>query len=226
MWLLLGWLKSYGINSILLFPFNYFSGALNGVDGGSVIGGVFGKTLLLMMLNSLIRPMLFSGGSIKGRMEKGFKSFKASSTSKILYKIPQYGNIKQFLTKDNKKRSYNELGFGLAFLAYPFITGNGSFQNSGVCVLLAITLFKEMKKQRSLILVVVNSILSKKNKKGIDPDIINRMISGNALGFACTVIFSLVSGYDVLSYLLGSIVMAIGFAEMYYAKRRTVEVAK
>lgn len=222
MWLVLGWLKSYGVNSILLFPFNFISGALNGVDGGSVIGGIFGKTLILMTLNSLLRPMMFSSGNKQGRMAKGLKSFRESSISKI----PHYKNINQFFTKENKKRSYNELGFGLAFLAYPFITGNGSFQNSGVCVLLAITLFKEMKKQRSLILIIVNSILMKKNKKVINKDNLNRIISGNALGFACTVVFSIISGYDVLSYSLGSIVIAIGFAEMYYAKKMIVEVAK
>ncbi|MGD9569084.1 MAG: hypothetical protein AB7V48_12385 [Sedimentibacter sp.] len=224
MWLVLGWLKSYGINNIFLFPFNYVSGALIGVDGGSFVGGIIGKTLMLMILNSLIRPFLFSKGDKKERITKSINQFKSSALSKI----PQYKNITQLLDKDHIKRSYNLVGFGLSFLLYPFITGNGSFQNSGVCVLVAIALFKELKKQRSLIVHVINYILKKYDKKQISKENMNRLISGNALGFACTVIFSLISGYNALSYVIGCVVIIVGIFEMGLLKnirKDKVEVA-
>lgn len=214
LWLVLGWLKSFGVNSILLFPLNFLSGALNGVDGGSFVGGIIGKTILLMILNSFVRPLFFNNGNKEERIKNSYKVLKNSAVSKI----PQYGNIKQLFVKDPSKLCYNIIGFGLAFLIYPFITGNGSFQNSGVCLLLSIAMFKEIKKQRGLIVTVINSLLKKKGKKQVNKDGLNRLISGNGLGFACTVMFSAINGDSILSYNIGGLFIVIGLLIMVFVK--------
>lgn len=210
LWLVLGWLKSFGVNSVLLFPLNFLSGALNGVDGGSFVGGIIGKTILLMILNSFIRPLIINKGSKEERVMNSYKVLKNSAISKI----PQYGNIKQLFVKDPNKLCYNIIGFGLAFLVYPFITGNGSFQNSGVCLLLSIAMFKEIKKQRGLIVTVINSLLKKNGKKQVNKDILNRILSGNALGFACTVLFSAIYANASDAYSFGGTFIMVGILLM------------
>lgn len=221
-WLIIGWIKSYGINSILLFPFNFISGALNGVDGGSIIGGIIGKAIVLMLLSNLLKPLL----SVKRiNVKKLGKSFVYSLKKLRYFKIPQYKNIRQLFTNENNKRSYNFIGFGFAFLVYPFITGNGSFQNSGVCLLIAISLFKELKKQKSLIVSIINSILKRFEIKQISKENITKIVSGNAIGFACTVVFSIFNQNNVLPYSFGIIIMFIGILELNKAKNLKVEVA-
>lgn len=211
-WLVLGWLRSYGITSLILFPFNFITGALIGVDGGSFFEGVLGKTLMLLLLNSLIRPLIFSTGNKKEKSKKAFAELK----SKSLLKIPQYMNIKQLVKVDAVKRGFNLIGFGTTFLVYPIITGDGSLQNSGVCLLAAIALFKQLKSIRGFIVVFVNDALRKFGKNQINKDSVNRLVSGNALGFACTVVFALLGisvgyapfiGFVILLFGAGSIMM-------------------
>ncbi|MBW7572427.1 hypothetical protein [Caproiciproducens faecalis] len=215
LWLILGWLKSFGIHSILLLPFNFLTGALTGLDGGSFVGGIVGKTILLMLLNSFIRPLLLRKGNKKERVKMASKTFFNSA----LQKIPQYDNLKQLFTKEPSKLCYNAFGFGMAFLVYPFVTGNGSLQNSFVCVLASLGLFIEAQAQRGFIITVLNNLLKKKGKKQINKDNLNRLISGNALGFAVTFLYSAVSGYSILSYLIGMFFIITGFV-LFFVKSR------
>lgn len=187
-WLVLGWLRSYGITSLILFPFNFLTGALIGVDGGSFFKGVVGKTLILILLNSLVRPLLFSTGGKKEKMKKALAAFKASS----LRKIPQYTNISQLIKANALQRGYGLMGFGIAFLVYPIVTGDGSFQNTGVCLLAAIALFRQLKSNRGLIMAIVTDVMKKQGRKPVNKDMVNRLVNGNALGFASTVVYSLI----------------------------------
>ena len=206
LWLLLGWLKSFGVHTLLLLPFNFLTGALMGIDGGNFIGGIVGKTILLMLLNSFLRPFLIRRGDKKERFRAASKAFFDSA----LRNLPQYDNLKQLFTGEPSELCYNAFGFGLAFLAYPFITGNGSLQNSFVCVLASVGLLKEVKAQKGFLITVLNSLLRKKGNKQIEKDGVNRLISGGALGFAATVVYATASGPGILSYSIGAFLMIAG----------------
>lgn len=220
-WLILGWLKSYDIDSILLFPFNFISGALNGIDGGSFIGGIIGKAIVLMLLSNLLKPQIFTSNEITLILSKYIVQLKGLKPSKILH----YSKIKQIFSNKHDNRNYNLIGFGLAFIVYPFITGNGSFQNSGVSLLIAIFLYKELKKQRSHIITIVNSILRKFKKIQISRENIKKIINGNALGFSCTVVYSIFNQNNILPYSFGIIIIIVGFFKLIKATKLKVEVA-
>lgn len=220
-WLILGWLKSYDIDSILLFPFNFISGALNGIDGGSFIGGIIGKAIVLMLLSNLLKPQIFTSNDITKILSKHIKQLKALKLPKVLH----YNKIKQIFINEHDKNGYNLIGFGLAFIVYPFITGNGSFQNSGVSLLIAIFLYKELKKQRSHIITIVNSILRKFKKIQISRENIKKIINGNALGFSCTVVYSIFNQNNILPYSFGIIIIIVGFFKLIKATKLKVEVA-
>jgi len=205
-WLVLGWLRSYGVTSLILFPFNFLSGALIGVEESAFWQGVLGKTIMLLLLNNLIRPFLFGTGNRKQKWRRALLELKGKS----LLKIPNYKGVTQLMETDAVKRSFSLIGMGIAFLVYPVITVDGSFQNTGVCFLASIALFRGLKNNRGLIIAVTNDVLRKLNKKQISKDYVNRLVLGNALGFAMTVIFSIMGWHLQAAYWIGIILLASG----------------
>lgn len=179
-WLVLGWMRSFGIHSVILAPLNFFTGALTGLDGGSVIGGTIGKAVLLIIVNNFVRALIASRGKLRVRVKIGLLSVWSS----LLKKIPQYTNIRQLFTKEYWRICINGLGIGLALIGYSFLTGNGSLQNSFVCVLLFAQFGGALIKKRGLIIVVANKLLAFLGIPVVERDMVNRLVGGNALGYA------------------------------------------
>ena len=59
LWLALSWLRAAGIQWAILWPLNFLTGALAGMEG-SAVGGVIGKAVLLICFNSLFRGLLYA----------------------------------------------------------------------------------------------------------------------------------------------------------------------
>lgn len=180
LWLVLGWLRSFGVHSALLFPLNFLTGALAGLDGGSLIGGTLGKAVLLIIVNSFVRSLLLHRGSLGARMKQGLKSLGSS----LVRKIPQYFNLRQLLTRDYWRLTLNGIGFGSALIGYALLTGNGSLQNSFVCVLLFAEFGGALISQRGLIITACNRLLKYLGMPTVERDLVNRLVGGNALGYA------------------------------------------
>ncbi|MBP0962845.1 MAG: hypothetical protein J6Q99_00935, partial [Oscillospiraceae bacterium] len=178
-WLVLGWLRSFGIHSIVLSPLNYLTGALVGLDGGSFVGGLVGKTIILIVVNNFVRSLITSRGNLWIRVKIGLMSVWSS----LLRKIPQYLNIKQLFTKEHWRISVNGMGFGMALVGYALFSGNGSFQNSFVCLLLFAQFGGALVSKRGLIVTAANRLLSALGGRTIDRDMVNRLVGGNALGY-------------------------------------------
>lgn len=178
-WLILGWLRSFGIHSALLFPLNFLTGALTGLDGGSFIGGTLGKAILLIIVNNFVRSLITSRGNFMTRAKIGIIGVWSS----LLRKIPQYFNVKQLFTKEYWRISINGMGFGMALIGYSFLTGNGSLQNSFVCVLLFAEFGGALVKKRGIIVTLANRLLTLMGLKNVERDMINRLVGGNALGY-------------------------------------------
>ena len=186
-WMILGWIRTAGIQWAILWPLNFLTGALNGISG-SAVGGTIGKTILLISFNSMFRGIIAKRGDWKTRGKAIMGELKEESLSALLKKIPQYSNLKtMFKGGTPELLGYSGLGLGIALLAYPFITGDGRLVNSMVCVALFLNIGKQLVKQRGFLISLMNLLLEKKSWKTIDKDVVNRIIAGFTVGMAVAV---------------------------------------
>lgn len=191
LWMVLWWLKYAGIQWAILWPFQFLTGALNGLTG-NVWGGAVGRTILLILFNSFFRGILANSGDRKKRA-KAFKDqtvsqVKSEVTDRITDKIPYYKNVKTaFSLRTPQAWGFAALGLSAAMFVYPFITGDGALINTMVCVALFVNLIKQLASNRGLLISLINYFLSKKGLRKIDKDQVNRLIAGYALGSALSV---------------------------------------
>ncbi len=191
LWMLLWWCKYAGIQWAILWPFQFLTGALNGLTG-NVWGGAFGRTLLLILFNSFFRGILANSGDRKKRT-KAFKDLTVNQTkdaakSEITDKIPYYSNLKTaFSLRTPQAWGFSALGLSAAIFVYPFITGDGALINTMVCLALFANLIKQLSSNRGLLISLINYLLSKKGLRKIDKAQVNRVIAGYALGSALSV---------------------------------------
>lgn len=191
LWMVLWWCKYAGIQWAILWPFQFLTGALNGLTG-NVWGGAFGRTLLLILFNSFFRGILANSGNRQKRT-KEFKNLaisqvKSTAKSNLTGKIPYYSNLKTaFSLRTPQAWGFSALGLSAAIFVYPFITGDGALINTMVCLALFANLIKQLSTNRGLLISLINYLLSKKGLKKIDKGQVNRVIAGYALGSALSV---------------------------------------
>lgn len=181
LWLALGWMKSAGIQWLVLWPLNFITGALNGLQGNT-LGGIIGKTLLLVVVNSFFRSVV-----LRRKREKGsfFKDFRSNALSSCLALIPQYTNLKRLAMSGNiKTAGAGFAGMAGALAIYPFITSDGSLVNSMVCLALFLSVGTQIARQRGLIISLINIMLSKNGKRGISRAFVENIFAGFAVGMA------------------------------------------
>lgn len=186
-WLVLGWVRSAGVQWAILWPLNFLTGALNGLEG-SALGGTIGKAILLVLFNGFFRGIIVRRKN-GGRWRTNFwEELKKEGFSAVQSRIPQYTNIRMLL----EDRSPRMIGCGLlggaaALLAYPFLTGNGAVGNSMVCVALFISIGGQIARQRGLLITLLNFVLARKSLHTVNRDAVNRVFAGFALGMAVAV---------------------------------------
>ena len=187
LWLLLSWLKAAGIQWAILWPLNFLTGALAGMEG-SALGGTIGKAILLVCFNSLFRGLLMHR-KWDGRRRDNVKSeLKAQTKAQLFARIPQYSNLR-LLWKDRSPRmlAAGLWGGAAALAVYPFLTGNGSPVNSMVCVALFLTIGGQIARQRGLLITLLNILLAKKALRTVNRGFIDRIFAGFAVGMAAAV---------------------------------------
>ncbi|MFI3284371.1 MAG: hypothetical protein R3Y57_04740 [Erysipelotrichaceae bacterium] len=185
LWLILGWLQSYGIHSVLLFPLNYLTGALAGIDEGSFIGGTIGKTIILLFLSSFLTNLIVIKGSLKEKIQKATSGYKNA----MMDTIPFLSNTISLFTSSLKGLSFNLLGMGVAVAAYGFLTGNGSFENSFITVLIFFNICSEIADGTGIVSAILNLMLSRWGRKRVDKQLVEWILNGTALG--CLLSFGL-----------------------------------
>lgn len=186
-WMVLGWLKMAGIQWALLWPLNFLTAAQAGLEG-NILGGAIGKTLLLILFNSMFQGMVTQKGGWKIHISTFVAELRSQGVQEVLKKIPQYTNLKLLFGKRTPMLlGSGILGIGIALLVYPFLTGNGSLINSMVCVALFLSIGKQVVKQRGLLISFLNLFLEKKQMHTLNRDAVNRIAAGFALGMALAV---------------------------------------
>ena len=187
LWLLLSWLKAAGIQWAILWPLNFLTGALAGMEG-SAVGGAIGKAILLICFNSLFRGLLMRRKWDGRRRDNVKDELKAQTKAQLFGRIPQYSNLK-LLWKDRSPRmlAAGLLGGAAALAAYPFLTGDGSAMNSMVCVALFLSIGGQIARQRGLLITLLNLLLAKKALRTVNRGFIDRIFAGFAVGMAAAV---------------------------------------
>jgi hypothetical protein len=204
-WLILGWLYTFGIRAAFLIPINYLTGAVLGLEGHNVIGGVVGRTLLMAFVNGFITSIIIFKGSFKERLKEAGRHMKKS----ILNMIPYFENIADFDFKTTGSRWLNFAGIGLGLATYAFITGNGEWINSVVCIAVFIHVVQEVADKRGVITAVLNWFLSRFGKRRISRKPVEAIVNGYGLGMLLSIIYAFLIGKSLYAYIAGGAIFVI-----------------
>lgn len=190
-WFVLTVLPVFGIK-IPLLNFLTFAraGSISGVGG--IIGASLGKGIISYFFFSFVMP-LFSGGKPFAKLNIGLKNLFSSFS------------VKSFSTY-----GYLILGAGASLIAYNFMTGDASLQNSMVGIVSFIVSLKSLSGKKGFLrglLLSFTSLLA----KGRLPDIsfVNRLQAGWTLGFAAALPLS-ATGISFIGYGTGLLAIIAG----------------
>lgn len=185
-WLVLMILPAIGVRTSVLSFLNFLTFAQGGTGGIlSALGGIAGKGIFAYFLTSLVLPLAEKRSL--GGLGSGLRSLAGS-----------------FNFKDKQKLSPTLLGTGLALIAYYFMTGNASLQNSMAGIAAFILSLRAMSNKAGFLR---GFLLSFKKKTGASAAFsgieVTNIMSGWAAGFALGV------GLSVLG--AGNTVIEVGF---------------
>jgi len=219
-WSLLLYLWSKGIQNGIFVVLNYFTGALLSVDGENIVGGIFGRTIILMVLNTFLASIFMHKGSIKKRLAVAAIGFRSG-----LKNLNEYvKSFSLFATKQVDVIFAGIMGLGAALICNAFITGNGTFMNSFPCVALFFVLLKQFQAKTGFFLAVINLGARKLGYRDICGDSVVAFFSAFMSG--CLIVpilaFLSLSGY---SYMVGGILLAIGLIGLLLAKGKKRSMA-
>jgi len=174
-WTVLILLPMFKIEGYWVSLMNFFTFAQGGMRSGvpGIVGGTIGKALFSYFIFTFITPV-FSGRNPFSGIGSSFRVlFSSFSIKGSRLFIPQI------------------LGLGMALIAYNFLTGNASLQNSMVGIAAFIISLNALSKKHGFLRGFLISLSGKfKKDKSYDPKSMNRFIAGWAFGFALAVLLS------------------------------------
>ena len=217
-WLLLGWALSFVKQAVFFIPISFLTGNLLGIDEGAIIGGVVGKTILMLTFSSFFTTLVVTKGGFKVRLKAAVSGY----VSAILDMIPYFKSFKDFPYKDKNARRLGIAGIGFGLLSYAFVSGDGSAINSFVCIIIFLKIAQEVVNQRGIITAVLNLISSRFGKKPISRKPTDYFVSGSGIGMLIGVIYAFVFGNQMLAYIIGACVFLWGFVG-YQIERKNMQ---
>ena len=213
-WLILGWLYSFGIRAVFLIPLNYLTGAITGLEGDNFIGSIIGRTILIIFINGFITSLFLYQGNWKDKCKQAGKHFANS----LLNAIPFFKNLRDFDFQNTGSRWLNIAGTGLGLGVYAFITGNGAWINSFVCVAIFLHIMQEIAEKRGILTALLNLIFSKFGKKRISREPVEAIINGFGIGMLLSIIYAFAVGISLYAYIAGGFIFVIGMV-VFWIKR-------
>lgn len=177
-WTILVFLWEKGVRGFLFTVLNFFTGALLSVDGENMLGGVIGRTLILMVFNTFISSLLIHKGKFKTRFAFAKEDFKSG-----LKNLSEYvESFSLFATKEKDVIFAGVLGVGLSIIWNAFITGNGALVNTFSCIALFILLLEQFDTKSGFFVAVVNLLARKLGYKNICGDAVLAFIEAFMAG--------------------------------------------
>lgn len=128
LWLTLETAACMGFAPVLFYPLYYVTGALAGLTGGSILGGILGRGLILVFLRESIWMLCFS----RVPMQQRWDYLKERLKNMLSGLIPYVKDIRGLLTRDIYMLAAEGFGLVLALLFSLFFSGDGSPVNSFV----------------------------------------------------------------------------------------------
>ncbi len=178
MWTFLAYLWQLGKNNIFYLVLYYFTGALLAVDSNNVIGGVIGKSILLLVVSGFLSSIFMHKGSFKVRLHYAKKSFADG-----LKKINNYvASFAAFQSKEVLVIFMGMLGVGFSLIVNAFITGNATFINSLVNLALFTVCIKQIQEKRGFLIACANIGMKKLGYKEVNGDVVIGLLDGIAMG--------------------------------------------
>lgn len=204
-WTVLSILPLYGNNTKLVRTLNYLTFANGGLGSGwlGAAGGIFGKVVYAY----LVLPLVFGQNPFKG-------------IGKAVKCLP-----KAFAFKGGKSTAPLLAGCGLAFIAYNFMNGNASIQNSMVAIAAFFLTLRALGRKEGFLKGFVKSVMDKYFKRGSDDGLrVDRIFYGMAAGFLLSILFSLIK-VNSICYLAGLVFVLSAFIVSIAGKLSNREVA-
>lgn len=218
-WSVLLYLWSKGIQNGIFVALNYFTGALLSVDGENIVGGIFGRAIILMVLNTFLASIFMHKGSIKKRIAVAAIGFRSG-----LKNLNEYvKSFSLFATKQLDVIFAGIMGLGAALLCNTFITGNGTFMNSFPCVALFFVLLKQFQAKTGFFLAVINLGARKLGYRDICGDSVVAFFSAFMSGCLIVPILLFFALTDY-SYIVGAVLLIVGFIGLLLFRRKAKPV--
>lgn len=207
LWLVLQISACLGWRHFLLSPLYFVSGALAGLEGGSVLGGVLGRTLLLLFLQEGIRTLFFSGLPFRRRLRETGR-MAVDSVSGV---VPYLRDLKDLIPESLRMFLWEGTGFFSAVLLSVFLSGDGSLQNSFINLLLFVKFADEMKNHSGILYSLYRRARRMSGKKEAEHDYFSGFAGAHALGYAAGPLLCLLPG-RYWTVWLGSLGLALAAA--------------
>ena len=199
-WIILGILNNMGIKSKFLFPLNFLTGSLNGMQGGGtigIIGGILAKFTLILMFVQTFIPIY---------KENFGKNKKESNVKGVYNKLIDL--TKNVFTHGVRLAGFAILGIGIAILIYAFLTVNGNFENSFVIVLALISTLRILLSQTSAVIRFFTTIFRLEHISNMP---VYSMFLGLSIGFTISISMSIIFISVFFAYIVGGILSLSGY---------------
>ncbi len=200
----------FGVNSSIFNVLNFLSFSKGGMNAGisGMIGGTIGRGIIAYFISASILPLL------KGK--KPFSSVKGGFKNLI--------NV--IAVKNIKSQAFTFVGAGLALIAYNFLTGNASIQNSMIGIVSFMMSIRALSSKNSFLRGFLVSFLNKYTKNKVSDSLsVNRILAGWTLGFAIAVVLSM-TGICSICYIVGMLSIVAAIIIKIVAGNNKTEVAK
>ena len=221
-WFILGWLIAFGKQAVFLIPINYLSGAVLGLSEQSFIGGMFGRTILMLLFNSFLTTLIVTRGSISERVKAAGKGYITA----IGDTIPYFKNLREFPWGEGRARGLGVAGIGFAMLTYGFFTGDGSAINSFVCVVIFVKIAQETVNRRGIITALLNLVLSRFGRRRVSKKPVDHFMNGYGLGMLLSIVYAFVCGIQWVAYATGAVLFLMGIVSYVFSSKAVQEKIK
>lgn len=188
----LSYLKILLPSSFLLSIASFFTFAQGGMYAGllGAVGGVFGKGIYAWFINSL---------------------FISGSKNKV-------GNTENEKTEKNMKKKAGLFlaGVGVALIAYNFLTGNASLENSVIGITALAACLRAIKRKKGFLIGLICSFTKGEMSRNTAVSPIKGMVLGFLLGVISSLKFT-----GIICYIAGTIIFILALI-LLAGKRRTI----
>lgn len=212
-WTILVYLWERGVRGFLFGVLNFFTGALLSVDGQNMLGGVIGRTLILMVFNTFLSSLLIHKGPLKTRF-----AFAKADFKKGLQNLSEYvSSFSLFATKDKEIIFVGVAGLGLSIIWNAFISGNGAIVNTFSCIALFILLLEQFETKSGFFVAVVNLGARKLGYKNICGDKVLAFIEAFMAGCLLMPVLAFFHLSDA-AYVIGILMTIAGVVGLLWTK--------